>query len=246
MGIIFQSHFPFYRNQYISSAGLLWLPLRWSVPVRSEQLNEATGGRKRCSFNLRGCKTVFLWLSLRETGPTGSLEPLMGSLEVLHLSHNGISNMANLQLSRLTNLKALFLQGMYGWWRATPPSQSLPKVQHIEPVKRQAESPTDRRPGGRWDPKKRTTDFLFRRFWWILIECRFVSVICPTKPTLHVHFFFFCLETFQSCLCNFSAFYTRGTRQIRNKCLCCLWTPFIVFKGLNLLSHFAEVLTPVT
>uniref|UniRef100_A0A7N8YRZ6 Leucine rich repeat containing 9 n=1 Tax=Mastacembelus armatus TaxID=205130 RepID=A0A7N8YRZ6_9TELE len=48
---------------------------------------------------------------IRETGSTGSLEPLMGSLEVLHLSHNGISNMANLQLSRLTNLKALFLQG---------------------------------------------------------------------------------------------------------------------------------------
>ena len=35
----------------------------------------------------------------------------MGSLEVLHLSYNGISNMANLQLSRLSNLKALFLQG---------------------------------------------------------------------------------------------------------------------------------------
>ncbi|XP_008282448.1 leucine-rich repeat-containing protein 9 [Stegastes partitus] len=49
--------------------------------------------------------------SSRDTGPTGSLEPLMGSLEVLYLSHNGISNMANLQLSRLTNLKALFLQG---------------------------------------------------------------------------------------------------------------------------------------
>uniref|UniRef100_A0A672ZP59 Leucine rich repeat containing 9 n=1 Tax=Sphaeramia orbicularis TaxID=375764 RepID=A0A672ZP59_9TELE len=47
----------------------------------------------------------------RDAGPIGSLEPLMGSLEVLHLSHNGISNMANLQLSRLTNLKALFLQG---------------------------------------------------------------------------------------------------------------------------------------
>ncbi|XP_029982636.1 leucine-rich repeat-containing protein 9-like isoform X2 [Sphaeramia orbicularis] len=47
----------------------------------------------------------------RDPGPIGSLEPLMGSLEVLHLSHNGISNMANLQLSRLTNLKALFLQG---------------------------------------------------------------------------------------------------------------------------------------
>lgn len=37
----------------------------------------------------------------------------MGSLEVLHLSHNGISNMANLQLSRLTNLKALFLEGTH-------------------------------------------------------------------------------------------------------------------------------------
>uniref|UniRef100_A0A3B3D7C6 Leucine rich repeat containing 9 n=1 Tax=Oryzias melastigma TaxID=30732 RepID=A0A3B3D7C6_ORYME len=47
----------------------------------------------------------------RDTGPSGSLEPLMGGLEVLHLSHNGISNMANLQLSRLTNLKSLFLQG---------------------------------------------------------------------------------------------------------------------------------------
>lgn len=75
----------------------------------------------------------------------------MGSLEVLHLSHNGISNMANLQLSRLTNLKALFLQGMYGG-RTTPPSQSLLKVQCIEPVKRQAlsaKSPIDLRPGGR-------------------------------------------------------------------------------------------------
>ncbi|XP_029900939.1 leucine-rich repeat-containing protein 9 [Myripristis murdjan] len=47
----------------------------------------------------------------RDAGPMDSLEPLMGSLEVLYLSHNGISNMANLQLSRLTNLKALFLQG---------------------------------------------------------------------------------------------------------------------------------------
>ncbi|XP_027855636.1 leucine-rich repeat-containing protein 9 isoform X1 [Xiphophorus couchianus] len=46
----------------------------------------------------------------RLSGPCGRLEPLMGSLEVLHLSHNGISNMANLELSRLTNLKALFLQ----------------------------------------------------------------------------------------------------------------------------------------
>lgn len=35
----------------------------------------------------------------------------MSSLEVLHLGHNGISNLINLQISRLTNLRALFLQG---------------------------------------------------------------------------------------------------------------------------------------
>ncbi|XP_068195211.1 leucine-rich repeat-containing protein 9 [Antennarius striatus] len=46
-----------------------------------------------------------------ETWPNCSLEPLMSSLEILYLSYNGISNMANLQLSRLTNLKVLFLQG---------------------------------------------------------------------------------------------------------------------------------------
>ncbi|TRY55271.1 hypothetical protein DNTS_015750, partial [Danionella cerebrum] len=40
-----------------------------------------------------------------------NLEPLMSSLEVLHLAHNGISNLINLQISRLTNLRALFLQG---------------------------------------------------------------------------------------------------------------------------------------
>ncbi|KAK7148433.1 hypothetical protein R3I93_012688 [Phoxinus phoxinus] len=45
-------------------------------------------------------------------GLTGdNLEPLMSSLEVLHLGHNGISNLINLQISRLTNLRALFLQG---------------------------------------------------------------------------------------------------------------------------------------
>ncbi|XP_054653543.1 leucine-rich repeat-containing protein 9 isoform X2 [Dunckerocampus dactyliophorus] len=46
----------------------------------------------------------------RHIAQTVSLEPLMSSLEVLHLSYNGISNMANLELSRLTNLKTLFLQ----------------------------------------------------------------------------------------------------------------------------------------
>lgn len=55
---------------------------------------------QKCSF-----------LSFRDWDPGDSAEPLMSSLEILHLSHNGITNLANLQLSRLTNLKALFLQG---------------------------------------------------------------------------------------------------------------------------------------
>ncbi|XP_056023048.1 leucine-rich repeat-containing protein 9-like isoform X3 [Ostrea edulis] len=37
--------------------------------------------------------------------------PIMESLEVLHLGYNGIKDMSILQLSRLTSLKALFLQG---------------------------------------------------------------------------------------------------------------------------------------
>lgn len=57
----------------------------------------------------------------------------MSSLEVLHLSHNGIFNMANLQLSRLTNLKVLFLQGAYG---RSPRSQSPLMASRIEPLKR--------------------------------------------------------------------------------------------------------------
>ncbi|XP_056616186.1 leucine-rich repeat-containing protein 9 isoform X3 [Triplophysa dalaica] len=47
----------------------------------------------------------------REGESRDNQEPLMPSLEVLHLGHNGISSLLTLQLSRLTNLKALFLQG---------------------------------------------------------------------------------------------------------------------------------------
>lgn len=56
----------------------------------------------------------------------------MDSLEVLHLSHNGISNMANLELSRLTSLKALFLEGTYD----NTSTKQLFGVQFIESVKR--------------------------------------------------------------------------------------------------------------
>uniref|UniRef100_H2Z1T9 Uncharacterized protein n=1 Tax=Ciona savignyi TaxID=51511 RepID=H2Z1T9_CIOSA len=43
--------------------------------------------------------------------PQETLTPVMESLEVLHIGYNKINNMATLQLGRLTNLKALFIQG---------------------------------------------------------------------------------------------------------------------------------------
>ncbi|XP_061469286.1 leucine-rich repeat-containing protein 9 isoform X2 [Rhineura floridana] len=47
----------------------------------------------------------------RDGGGNESLPPIMESLEVLHLGYNGITNLALLQISRLKNLKFLFLQG---------------------------------------------------------------------------------------------------------------------------------------
>ena len=40
-------------------------------------------------------------------------EPVLPSLEVLHLAYNGITDLISLQISRLISLKALFLQGKY-------------------------------------------------------------------------------------------------------------------------------------
>ncbi|CAI5764740.1 leucine-rich repeat-containing protein 9 [Podarcis lilfordi] len=47
----------------------------------------------------------------RDVGANESLPPIMESLEVLHLGYNGIASLASLQISRLKNLKFLFLQG---------------------------------------------------------------------------------------------------------------------------------------
>uniref|UniRef100_A0A8D0H1M9 Leucine rich repeat containing 9 n=1 Tax=Sphenodon punctatus TaxID=8508 RepID=A0A8D0H1M9_SPHPU len=47
----------------------------------------------------------------RDAGFGENLPPIMQSLEVLHLGYNGISNLAQLQIGRLKNLKFLFLQG---------------------------------------------------------------------------------------------------------------------------------------
>ncbi|XP_072193456.1 leucine-rich repeat-containing protein 9 [Excalfactoria chinensis] len=49
----------------------------------------------------------------RDEGFEENLPPIMQSLVVLHLGHNGITDMAYLQLSRLKNLKFLFLQGNF-------------------------------------------------------------------------------------------------------------------------------------
>lgn len=49
-----------------------------------------------------------------------SSTPIMESLEVLHLGYNGIKDMSTLQLSRLTSLKALFLQGKYMYMEQLP------------------------------------------------------------------------------------------------------------------------------
>uniref|UniRef100_A0A8C0WUI6 U2A'/phosphoprotein 32 family A C-terminal domain-containing protein n=1 Tax=Castor canadensis TaxID=51338 RepID=A0A8C0WUI6_CASCN len=47
----------------------------------------------------------------RDTVISENLPPIMQSLEVLHLGYNGISNLIQLQLNRLRNLRFLFLQG---------------------------------------------------------------------------------------------------------------------------------------
>lgn len=39
------------------------------------------------------------------------ITPILESLEVLHLGYNGIKDLSQIQISRLTGLKALFLQG---------------------------------------------------------------------------------------------------------------------------------------
>lgn len=84
--------------------------LCWTCAVSPDKW-EQEGGRN--ALYPQTSLTAILWLRLRESGQSGGLEPLMGSLEVLHLSHNGISSIGSLELSRLTGLKALFLEGTY-------------------------------------------------------------------------------------------------------------------------------------
>ncbi|KAM4625879.1 leucine-rich repeat-containing protein 9 [Polymixia lowei] len=110
------------HNNLTSFSGLVYLPNIKALCLNYNQI-ESILPRQRTQAHLTNRQRLYHKVNSsgygkqcsakgsREAGPAVSLEPLMGSLEVLHLSHNGISNMGNLQLSRLSNLKALFLQG---------------------------------------------------------------------------------------------------------------------------------------
>ncbi|XP_069571028.1 leucine-rich repeat-containing protein 9 isoform X2 [Brachyistius frenatus] len=110
------------HNNLTSFSGLIYLPKIKALSLNYNHI-ESILPRQRTQTHLTHRQILYSKVhssgygqqrppkSNRDAGPTGSLETLMESLEVLHLSHNGISNMANLQLSRLTNLKALLLQG---------------------------------------------------------------------------------------------------------------------------------------
>ncbi|XP_030628203.1 leucine-rich repeat-containing protein 9 [Chanos chanos] len=110
------------RNNLTSFGGLVYLPSIKALCLNYNHI-ESILPRQKTHTHLTNRQILYHKVhssgygqqssskSGKEAGPGDILEPLMGSLEVLHLSHNGISNLANLQLSRLTNLKALFLQG---------------------------------------------------------------------------------------------------------------------------------------
>ncbi|MEE6494039.1 hypothetical protein FKM82_017005 [Ascaphus truei] len=67
--------------------------------ILHQKVNSSGYGQQGTS---KGCREVLF-------GET--LTPIMQTLEVLHLGYNGISNLPQLQLSRLNHLKSLFLQG---------------------------------------------------------------------------------------------------------------------------------------
>ncbi|ROL49635.1 Leucine-rich repeat-containing protein 9 [Anabarilius grahami] len=109
------------HNNLTSFSGLIFLP---NVKVLSLNYNhiESILPRQKVQSHMSNKQILYHKVSSSGYGQLNSrpsregltgdnLEPLMSSLEVLHLGQNGISNLINLQISRLTNLRALFLQG---------------------------------------------------------------------------------------------------------------------------------------
>uniref|UniRef100_A0A4W3GR10 Leucine-rich repeat-containing protein 9 n=2 Tax=Callorhinchus milii TaxID=7868 RepID=A0A4W3GR10_CALMI len=108
------------RNNLTSFSGLIFLP---TVKVLHLNYNhiESIFPRQKSQLHLTNRQLLQQKVTssgygqqtkgIRDVGVYGLLPPVMESLEVLHLAYNGISNLAQLELSRLTNLRTLFLQG---------------------------------------------------------------------------------------------------------------------------------------
>ncbi|MCJ8731078.1 hypothetical protein PDJAM_G00191760 [Pangasius djambal] len=110
------------RNSLTSFSGLVYLP---NVKVLYLNYNhiESILPRQKAHTHLSSRQQLYQKVhssgygqqisksSSKECVCVESLEPLMSSLEVLHLGYNGISNLSDVQLSRLSGLRALFLQG---------------------------------------------------------------------------------------------------------------------------------------
>uniref|UniRef100_A0A8C3EZT1 Leucine rich repeat containing 9 n=1 Tax=Chrysemys picta bellii TaxID=8478 RepID=A0A8C3EZT1_CHRPI len=110
------------NNNLISFSGLIFLP---NVKILCLNYNhiESVLPRQKPQNHLTNRQQLYQKVTSSGYGQQGpskgsrdagfgeNLPPIMQSLEVLHLGYNGISNLAQLQLSRLKNLKLLFLQG---------------------------------------------------------------------------------------------------------------------------------------
>ncbi|XP_008114930.1 leucine-rich repeat-containing protein 9 isoform X1 [Anolis carolinensis] len=110
------------NNNLTSFSGLVFLP---NVKVLCLNYNhiESILPRQKPSSHLTNRQLLYQKVSSSGYGQQGTsktnkdaglsecLSPLMESLEVLHLGYNGITNLAWLQISRLKNLRFLFLQG---------------------------------------------------------------------------------------------------------------------------------------
>ncbi|XP_076841776.1 leucine-rich repeat-containing protein 9 isoform X2 [Brachyhypopomus gauderio] len=110
------------RNSLTSFSGLVYLPNIKTLCLNYNHI-ESILPRQKVQTHLTSRQVLYQKVhssgygqqnqsrNNRDGVSGNSLEPLMASLEVLHLGHNSISSLGELQLSRLTNLKALFLQG---------------------------------------------------------------------------------------------------------------------------------------
>ncbi|XP_068538559.1 leucine-rich repeat-containing protein 9 [Anas acuta] len=112
------------NNNLTSFSGLIFLPNVKVLCLNYNQIESILPGQKfpnqvtnRQHLHRRVASSGYgqqeLAKERRDARFGENLPPIMQSLEVLHLGHNGITDMAQLQLSRLKNLKLLYLQGNY-------------------------------------------------------------------------------------------------------------------------------------